>query len=94
MVCPTGSGGRERLEIYLVHLLLAFRPLIFVSGVLLLVYAVIAMIASSLAGFASLVPCDFPAAARVPYDVTLHRPLGCLDWHAVAARRLIPAGNG
>ena len=64
--------ARERLEIYLVHLLLAFRPLIFVSGVLLLVYAVIAMIANSLAGFASLVPAIFLLLLSNYYNVTLY----------------------
>ena len=64
--------ARERLEIYLVHLLLAYRPLVFISGVLLLVYAVIAMIASSPAGFASLVPAIFLLLLSSSYNVTLY----------------------
>ena len=64
--------ARERLEIYLVHLLLAFRPLIFVAGVLLLVYAIIALIVSSLAGFASLVPALFLLLVSSSYNVTLY----------------------
>jgi hypothetical protein len=51
--------ARERLEIYLVHLLLAYRPLIFIGGVLLLIYALIALLVSSLTGFAALVPAIF-----------------------------------
>jgi hypothetical protein len=64
--------ARERLEIYLVHLLLAYRPLIFSGGVLLLVYAVIAMIASSLAGFAALVPAIFLLLISNSYQATLY----------------------
>jgi hypothetical protein len=64
--------ARERLEIYLVHLLLAFRPLIFVAGLLLLVYAIIALIASSLTGFASLVPAVFLLLLGSSYPVVLY----------------------
>ena len=64
--------ARERLEIYLVHLLLAFRPLLFGGGVLLLVYAIVAMIASSPAGFASLVPAVFLLLLSSSYNVTLY----------------------
>lgn len=64
--------ARERLEIYLVHLLLAFRPLIFVAGVLLLVYGVLALIASSMAGFASLVPALFLLMLSSSYHATLY----------------------
>ena len=64
--------ARERLEIYLLHLLLAFRPLIFVAGMLLLVYAIIALVASSLAGFASLVPALFLLLLSSSYNVALY----------------------
>lgn len=64
--------ARERLEIYLVHLLLTFRPLIFIAGVLLLVYAILALIASSLAGFASLVQAIFLLLLSSSYNVTLY----------------------
>lgn len=48
--------ARERLEIYLVHLLLAYRRLILIVGLLLLAYAITVMITSPFAGFATLLP--------------------------------------
>jgi len=48
--------ARERLEIYLVHLLMAYRPLIFIVGVLLLVYSIANLFINPLVGFASLLP--------------------------------------
>ena len=64
--------AREQLEIYLVHLLLAFRPLIFGGGVLLLVYAIVAMIARSPAGFGSLVPAIFLLLLGSSYPVVVY----------------------
>jgi hypothetical protein len=48
--------ARERLEIYLVHLLLMYRPLTWVCGILLLVYALLIMIARPLSGLLVLLP--------------------------------------
>jgi len=64
--------ARERLEIYLVHLLLAYRPLILFGGLLLLVYAILAMVASSVTGFASLVPAVFLLLLGSSYPVVLY----------------------
>ena len=64
--------ARERLEIYLVHLLLAYRRLIFIFGLLLLVYAVIFLFINSLVGFASLVPAIFLLLLSNSYPVTLY----------------------
>lgn len=64
--------ARERLEIYLVHLLLAFRPLILVGGLLLLGYAIIALLYSSTAGFAALLPAIFLLLLGSSYNVTLY----------------------
>jgi len=64
--------ARERLEIYLVHLLMAYRPLIFVVGLLLLVYAVVALIASSMAGFAAMVPAAFLLLLCSSYTAVLY----------------------
>ena len=64
--------ARERLEIYLVHLLLAYRPLILIGGLLLMVYAILAMVASSVTGFASLVPAVFLLLLGSSYPVVLY----------------------
>jgi len=41
---------RERLEVYLVHLLLAYRHLILICGALLLIYAIAMMGVSPISG--------------------------------------------
>ncbi len=64
--------ARERLEIYLVHLLLAYRHLILIGGLLLLVYAILAMVASAVTGFASLVPAVFLLLLGSSYPVVLY----------------------
>jgi hypothetical protein len=46
---------RERLEVYLLHLLLGYRPLLQVSSLLLLGYAIAVTFASPKAGIATLV---------------------------------------
>ncbi len=51
--------ARERLEIYLVHLLLAYHWLIVIFGLVLLVYAVSIMIVSPLGGIATALPAIF-----------------------------------
>ena len=48
--------NRESLEVYLVHLLLAYRRLIFPIGIALLLYALVTMTSSLLAGGILLVP--------------------------------------
>jgi hypothetical protein len=64
--------ARERLEIYLVHLLMAYRRLIFILGLLLLVYAIIFLFINSLVGFASLVPAIYLLLLSNSYPVTLY----------------------
>jgi len=64
--------ARERLEIYLVHLLMAYRRLIFFLGLLLLVYAVIFLFINSLVGFASLVPAAYLLLLSNSYPITLY----------------------
>jgi hypothetical protein len=63
---------RERLEIYLVHLLLAYRRFIFIAGLLLLVYSLTALAFNSLVGFASLVPALYLLLLSNSYPVTLY----------------------
>lgn len=64
--------ARERLEIYLVHLLLAYRRFIFITGLFLLLYSLAALVYSSMLGFASLVPALFLLLLSNSYPVTLY----------------------
>lgn len=64
--------ARERLEIYLVHLLLAYRPLVFVVGLLLLMYAIAALFINRLVGFASLLPALYLLLLASSYNITLY----------------------
>lgn len=64
--------ARERLEIYLVYLLLAYRRLIFVAGMLLLLYSLAALVYSPLFGFASLIPALYLLLLSNSYPVTFH----------------------
>jgi hypothetical protein len=50
---------RERLEIYLVHLIMAYRPLILITGLLILAYASLTMFTHLLAGSLVLIPAIF-----------------------------------
>lgn len=65
--------ARESLEIYLVHLILAYRSLIFIVGLLLLVYAIANMFTTPLAGYAILVPAIFLLLLRYSFNV-VHTP--------------------
>jgi len=64
--------ARERLEIYLVHLLLAYRRLIFLFGLLLLSYAIVSLWINPVVGFASLVPALFLLLLSNSYPATLY----------------------
>jgi len=64
--------ARERLEIYLLHLILAYRRLILVGGLILLVYALALMFVNSIAGFASLVPALTLLLLSYSYTVALY----------------------
>lgn len=48
--------ARERLEIYLVHLILRSRPVIMIAGLLLMMYAVVTLFVNPIAGVPVLVP--------------------------------------
>ena len=63
---------RERLEIYLVHLLLAYRRLILIAGLLLAVYAITVMIASLLAGLANALPAIYLLLLGNSYTVVVY----------------------
>ncbi len=65
--------ARERLEYYLLYLILAYRRLIFFCGLLLLVYGVAAMIISSQAGNVwLLLPAVFLLLLSNSYNVALY----------------------
>jgi hypothetical protein len=49
----------ERLEIYLVHLVMAYRPLILITGLLMLAYASLIMFTHLLASILILMPAIF-----------------------------------
>lgn len=64
--------ARERLEIYLVHLILAYRRLIFIVGLLLLVYAIATMFMNQLEGYATLIPAIFLLLLSNSFNVALY----------------------
>jgi hypothetical protein len=59
--------GRERLEVYLLHLLLAYRPLLQISGLLFFGYAIAITFVSPKAGVAVLVLAILLLACTVSY---------------------------
>jgi hypothetical protein len=63
---------RESLEIYLVHLILAYRPLIMVVGLFLLVYAIATMFRFPLANYAILLPATFLLLLGNSYNVAVY----------------------
>jgi hypothetical protein len=64
--------AREKLEIYLVHLLMAYRHLIFIVGLFLLAYSIAVFFINSVVGFASLVPALYMLVLSNSYPVTLY----------------------
>ncbi len=77
---------RERLEIYLVHLIMAYRPLILFSGLLLLAYASLAMFKHLLAGSLILFPAIFLLLLSNSYNIVVYTArllawLGTLQGH-------------
>jgi len=64
--------ARERLEIYLLHLLLAYRRLIWIGGLLLSVCAIISLLASPLVGIATMVPAVFLSLLGSSYNFALY----------------------
>ena len=62
---------RERLEIYLVQLLLAYRPFLLIGGVLLLGYAVVTLLNSILLGSIFLLVASIPLLLGISYPVVV-----------------------
>ncbi len=63
---------RERLEIYLVHLLLAYRRLIFIVAILMLTYAVAITFIKPVLGLVSLLPAVYLLLLSNSYNIVLH----------------------
>ncbi|UCH58486.1 MAG: hypothetical protein JSV61_09715 [Anaerolineales bacterium] len=64
--------ARERLEIYLLHLILAYQRIILIGGLFLLVYAIAALFINLVAGLAALVPATFLLLVSNSYQVALY----------------------
>jgi hypothetical protein len=64
--------ARERLEYYLVYLILAYRPLILIVGSLLLVFAIANIFLNRIAGFAALLPVIFLLLLGNSYNVVVY----------------------
>ena len=64
--------ARERLEIYLVHLLLAYRWLIVIVGFLLAAYAIAMMIVSPLIGLSVALPAIFLLLLGSSYNIVVY----------------------
>jgi len=64
--------ARERLEYYLVYLILAYRRLILIVGLFLLVYTIANIFLNRIAGFASLFPSIFLLLLGNSYNVVIY----------------------
>jgi len=64
--------ARERLEYYLVYLILAYRPLVLIVGLLLLVFAIAIIFLNRIAGFADLFPAIFMLLLGNSYNAVVY----------------------
>ena len=64
--------ARERLEIYLVHLILAYRRLILITGFLLLMYAVAMLFIHPVASSVIIIPAIFLLLLSNSFTVVLY----------------------
>jgi len=63
---------RERLEYYLTYLILAYRRLIFIAGLLLLVYAVMTMFTNLTGNIVVLIPAIYLLLLSNSYNITVY----------------------
>jgi hypothetical protein len=63
---------REGLEVYLLNLLLAYRPILFISGIFLLFYAIGMISRSFMLGIVTFLPPVFLLLLCASYRVTLN----------------------
>ena len=64
--------ARERLELYLVHLLLAYRRLILIAALLMLTYSMAILFINKLVGIISLLPALYLLLLSSSYNVALY----------------------
>ncbi len=64
--------ARERLEVYLVQLILSYRQLILIAGFLLLAYAIANLFTRSLIGNIIMLPAIFLLLLGNSYNVALY----------------------
>lgn len=64
--------ARERLEYYLVYLILAYRRLILSVGLILLVFAIANIFLNRIAGFAALLPAIFLLLLGNSYNAVVY----------------------
>ena len=64
--------AHERLEYYLTYLILAYRRLIFIAGLLLLVYAVTTMFINLSGGIVALIPAIYLLLLSNSYNITVY----------------------
>lgn len=63
---------RERLEYYLTYLILAYRRLIFIAGLLLLIYAITTMFINIYGGITALISAIYLLLLSNSYNITVY----------------------
>ena len=64
--------AREQLEYYLTYLILAYRRLIFIVGLLLLIYGIAVMFVDLPGSFATLIPAAYLLILSNSYNITVY----------------------
>jgi len=64
--------ARERLEYYLTYLILAYRRLIFIAGLLLLIYAIATMFINLSGSIVVLIPAIYLLLLSNSYNITVY----------------------
>ena len=63
---------REQLEYYLTYLILAYRRLIFIAGLLLLIYAFMTMFINLPGGIVALIPAIYLLLLSNSYNISVY----------------------
>ena len=64
--------ARERLEYYLTYLILAYRRLIFILGLLLLIYAIATMFINLPSAIVAMIPAIYLLLLSNSYNITVY----------------------
>jgi len=64
--------ARERLEYYLTYLILAYRRLTFIAGLLLLIYAITTMFINLPSGIVAMIPAIYLLLLSNSYNITVY----------------------